>query len=53
MGAARAPAVSRVMGGAKERNKNRKTYLGEMTFGEGFCICCQVQIHWYYIHKCK
>ena len=21
--------------------------IGEMTFGEGFCKCCQPQIHWY------
>ena len=25
----------------------------EMTFGEGFCKCCQPQPHWYAIHKCR
>ena len=41
-----APAVSRVMGGAPERNKNSKKNIGEMTFfGEGFCKYCQPQIH--------
>ena len=28
-----APAVSRVMDGVPERNKNSKKYIGEMTFG--------------------
>ena len=31
-----APTVSRVMGGAPERNKNSKTNIDETTFGEGF-----------------
>ena len=37
-GSVSAPAVNRVMGGAQERNrnKNRKKNLGEMTFGGGF-----------------
>ena len=39
-------AVS-VMDGARMRNKNSKSNIGEMTFGEGFCKCCQRQIHWY------
>ena len=34
--AVNAPAVSRVMGGAPERNKNSKKKIGEITFGEGF-----------------
>ena len=34
-GSVSAPAVSRVMGGAPERNKNSKN-IGEMTFGGGF-----------------
>ena len=33
--------------------KIAKTLTGEMTFGEGFCQCCQPQIHWYDIHKCR
>ena len=32
-GSVNAPAISRVMGGAPERNKNSKKYIGEMTFG--------------------
>ena len=30
------PAISRVMGGVRERNKNCKKNIGEMTFGGGF-----------------
>ena len=53
-GSVSAPAVSRVMGQAPERHKNIKKY-GEITFGGGFCKCCQPQIHSYdnFIHKCR
>ena len=35
-GSGSAPAVSRVMGGALEGNKNSKKKIGENTFGEVF-----------------
>ena len=27
--------------------------IGKMTFGEGFCKCCQPEINVYDINKCK
>ena len=42
--AVNAPPVSRVMGGATERNKNCKK-LVKRHLGEGFCRCCHPQIH--------
>ena len=52
-GSVSAQEVSRVMGGAPERNKNSKKIYVKWYLGEGFCKCCQPRIHWYDIHKCR
>ena len=54
-GSVSAPAVSLVMGGAPERNKNSKKYIGEMTFGGGFFVnvVSLRYIGMIIIHKCR
>ena len=45
-GSVSTPAVSRVMSGAPERKKLQKIRRNDI-WSEGFCKCCQPQIHWY------
>ena len=45
-GSVSAPAVRRIMGGATEQNKNTKKIWVKWHLWEGFCKCCQPQIHW-------
>ena len=47
------PPVNRVMGGAPQRIKNSQKLYVKLHLGESFCKCCQPQIHWYAIHKCR